>query len=185
MPLRTLPPIRTAAAAALLVLLGACGRGDAPPAADGTGDPPAAELAPPRPAPDPAVVRHHGEVLDAAATRIRAHVHDMRGLLPAEWRAALDEHAREVDALLSTADRAMEALDVPAAEHDDRVGALMGTTAEEHRRMMDDMAALRAEAQELRGATVDELRDRMAPHLSRLARFADQLERAAAHMRSG
>jgi hypothetical protein len=185
MPLRSSPPLRAAAAAALL-LLGACGRGDAPPAtAGGGGDPPAADTAPPRPAPDPAVVRQHADALDAASARIRAHVHDMRGLLPAEWRAAMDEHVREVDAFLATADRAMEALDVPAAAHDDRVGALMGTTADEHRRMMDDMAALRAEAQELRGATVDELRDRMAPHLSRLARFADQLERAAEHMRSG
>jgi hypothetical protein len=180
---------RSGPAAAAVVALAAVSCDAGGPSRPAGGDAPAnaaaAEDTAVRPAAlrvDPAHRERLAAELEAAAAATKAHVYEMRGLLPSEWRAEMEDHVHQVRGLLDLVDRQMREMDV--GMDDARVGDLMGMTADEHRRTMDDMQALRTEAEALRAASEADLRDRMPVHLSRLARFVQQMEQAAAHLRA-
>lgn len=130
---------------------------------------------------DAGMMRRHAEEMDQMTTEMRPHLAQMRQLQPAEWHARMGEHAGRVSRMLTLMERQMREMRMGMdAEH---MGQMMGMSGEEHRQMMSDMQALRAEVEQLQTASGAEVRQRMPAHLDRLERMVQMMEQSAAHMR--
>lgn len=131
----------------------------------------------------PGMMERHADEAEAMAAEMRAHLDEMRRLPAAARHERMGEHARSVSRMLALLNRQIREMAMGMPMDDEAMGALMGMSADEHRRMMDDMQALRAELEELQTAPVAELGQRMPAHLDRTERLVDMLERSAGHMR--
>lgn len=129
-------------------------------------------------------MQRHSEEADSMASVMGEHIQQMRALAAEEWHDRMGEHVRQVSQMLSLVNRQMREMDMGMSMSDEQMGQMMGMTGEEHRRMMDEMQALRTELEELQTASHDEVRERMPDHLDRLERMAEMLEQSAGHMRS-
>jgi hypothetical protein len=180
--------LRHAAATAAVLVLTACGTGDAPAGDDRAArDSPAAngaahDMGGMRM--DDAMMQRHADELEAVTLQVREHVREMRRRTPAEWHARMGEHTRHISEFLNLVNRQMREMDMGMGMDDEQMGGMMGMSGEEHRRMMEEMQALRTEAEVLRTATEAELRDRIPAHLARLEGFVERMELSAAHMRA-
>lgn len=114
--------------------------------------------------------------LGETARELHEHARAMRVVPPPQAGEAMEEHVRVLDDAL----RMMEQ-QVRAGGND----ALQGATGERHRVVRDEIRTLRAEAEELRGASEDEVRARLPGHLDRLDRVAETMENMAAEVRRG
>lgn len=173
----------------LVVLFAAAGCGDArAPGADTGVDPAVVVGSDTGPAHDMggmhdhAGMQRHAAEADSAAAAMRGHVAEMRGLSPAEQHDRIGEHVGEVSRLLGLMERHMREMGHGTGMDDEHMGQMMGMSAAEHRRMMDDMRELRAEAERLQTASQAEVRRLMPEHLVRLEGFVGMMERSAAHM---
>lgn len=129
-------------------------------------------------------MQRHAEEADSMASVLREHTGQMRELDAEQWHDRMGEHVRQVSQVLAVVDRQMREMDMGMGMSDEQMGQMMGMTGEEHRRMMDEMQAVRGELEQLQTASRDELRERMPDHLDRLERMVDMLEQSAGHMRS-
>jgi hypothetical protein len=133
---------------------------------------------------DHGAMQRHAEELDRTTAQVRQHVGQMRQLPPEQQQERMGEHARQVSQMLGLVNRQMREMDHGMGMDDDHMGEMMGMTGEEHRRMMDEMGTLRAEAEQLQVAPLAEVRQRMPAHLDRLEQFTAMMERSAEHMRA-
>jgi hypothetical protein len=177
-------------ALASIALIGALGLGIG--ACDGrSGDPPVDDMSDGMPMDAPmqgmpereGMMQRHAQEADAMAASIREHVQEMRQLQPEQWHERMGEHVGQVSRMLGLMNRQMREMDMGMGMGDEEMGRMMGMTGEEHRRMMEDMQALRAEVEALQTASRDEVRERMPAHLDRLDRMADMMEESARAMR--
>lgn len=129
-------------------------------------------------------MQRHAEEADSMASVMREHIRQTRGRPAEQWYDRMDEHVRQVSQMLSLVNRQMREMDMGMGMSDEQMGEMMGMTGEEHRRMMDEMQAVRSELEQLQTASRDEVRERMPDHLDRLERMVDMLEQSAGHMRS-
>jgi hypothetical protein len=97
----------------------------------------------------------------------------MRQLPPEQQHAQMGDHAARVSRMLGMMQRQDREMDMG-----------MGMSGEEHRRMMNEMQAVRAEAEALQTAPVGEVRARMPAHLDRLEALTRMVQRSAEHMGS-
>jgi hypothetical protein len=134
---------------------------------------------------DAGAMERHAAESRAMAERMRAHVREMRALPPAEWHDHVEHHTGEVAALLSMMSRHMREMDMGMDMDDAHMGEMMGMSGDEHRRMMDDMEALREETETLQTASASEVQRRMPAHLDRLERMVQMMEEAGEHMGAG
>jgi hypothetical protein len=189
---RTNPTARTALVVLLASALAACGgASDGPPPSQD--DAPATGMAGMEGMPardmgamqtDPATMRRHAQEMDSMVAEMRQHVQAMRQLEPDEWHARMGEHAPRVGGMLGMIDRQMREMDMGMGMGAEQMGRMMGMTAEEHRRMLDEMQTLRTEAEQIQTAPAAQLRERMPDHLDRLDRMMATMEQSAAHMRT-
>lgn len=131
---------------------------------------------------DTAMMRRHAAEAQALAGRLRTHVREMRALPREQWHERMGEHAGSVSAMMTLMTRQMREMDMGMGMDDEHMGRMMGMTGAEHRRMLDEMQALRSEAEELQTASAALVRERMPAHLDRVERMIEMLERSAAHM---
>jgi hypothetical protein len=131
---------------------------------------------------DPAVMQRHAQEMDSTVAEMRRHVQAMRQAGAAQWHARMGEHAPRVARMLSLLDRQMREMDMGMGMDDAHMGEMMGMSAEEHRRMMEEMQALRADVEQLQTASEAEVRQRMPEHLDRLERMLQWMEQSARHM---
>lgn len=129
-------------------------------------------------------MQRHAEEADSMASIVREHTGQMRGLDAEQWHDRMGEHVRQVSQMLALVDRQMREMDMGMGMSDEQMGQMMGMTGEEHRRMMNEMQAVRSELEQLQTASREEVRERMPDHLDRLERMVDMLEQSAGHMRS-
>ena len=129
-------------------------------------------------------MQRHAEEADSMASVVREHVRQMRGLAAEQWHDRMGEHVRQVSQMLALVNRQMREMDMGMGMSDEQMGQMMGMSGEEHRRMMEEVQALRTELEELQTASRDEVRERIPDHLDRLERMAGMLEQSAGHMRS-
>jgi hypothetical protein len=182
-PVRAARPL--ALAAALLVALGACDRADDPdPMEDMPMEDMPMEEMPGMPM-DPAMMERHADEGDEMAAQMRAHVQTMRQLPAEQQHERMAEHVGQVSAMLALMNRHMEEMSMGMPMADEQMGAMMGMSGEEHREMMQEMQALRAELENLQTAPPAELQERMQQHLDRCERMAEMMEHSAEHMRPG
>jgi Tfp pilus assembly protein PilV len=127
------------------------------------------------------MARHHAEA-QAMTTQMREHIEQMRALPPAEWHDHMGHHTTQVASMLEFMTRHMREMDMGMGMHQDQMAEMMGMSAAEHQQMMDDMAALRRDTEELQTASPEVVRDRMPAHLDRLENMIRMMERGAAHM---
>lgn len=130
------------------------------------------------------MMKRHAEEADSMAAAIRDHVRQMRELPADQWHDRMGEHVGKVSQMLGLMNRHMREMGMGMDMSDERMGEMMGMSGEEHRRMMEDMQALRADLEQLQTASRDEVRDRMPGHLDALEEMAGMMEESAAHMRS-
>lgn len=129
-------------------------------------------------------MQRHAEEADSMASVMRDRIRQMRGLSPEQWHDRMGEHVRQVSHMLSLVNRQMREMDMGMGMSDQQMGQMMGMTGEEHRRMMEDMQALRSGLEQLQTASRDDVREHMPDHLDRLERMVEMLEQSAGHMRS-
>jgi hypothetical protein len=176
--MRRVSLLRRAAIAVATVIVGACAREPEPPPPDsGAMHDMSAMHA------DPAMMQRHADEADAFAARMRAHLSGMRGLAADQWRERMPEHTGMVAEMLSLMNRHMREMDMGMGMDDEQMGAMIGMSGAEHRRMLDEMQALRQETEELQTAPPAAVRGRMSQHLDRVERLVAALEQSAAHMR--
>jgi hypothetical protein len=132
---------------------------------------------------DPQMMQRHAEEAEAMARQVRDHADAVGDLPPEAQRERMTGHAQLVGRMLALMDRQMGEMSTGMPMDDEAMGRMMGMTAEEHRRMMEEMGTLRAEVEELQVASVQELGERMPAHLDRLRAMADMLEEMAEAMR--
>lgn len=132
---------------------------------------------------DPAMMERHADEAEEMAGEVRAHLVDFRGLSPDAQHERIVEHVGVVAGMLRLMDRQMAEMSMGMPMDDEAMGAMIGMSGDEHRRMMEGMAALRAELEELQVASVEEMRARMGGHLERLEAMAGMLEEMARAMR--
>jgi hypothetical protein len=127
--------------------------------------------------------QQHADALDQAVVQMREHILRMRALSPREAQPHMGTHAQQVESLAATVQQEVRAL---GAELDPRrMEDLMGLRPD-HRRVLDDqLQTARAEAQEFRAATEEQLRERLPGHLDRLEQALGTIETSAAHLRRG
>jgi hypothetical protein len=133
---------------------------------------------------DPATMQRHAQEMDSMVAEMRQHVQTMRQLEPDEWHARMGEHVPRVGGMLGMIDRQMREMDSGMGMGAEQMGRMMGMTAEEHRRMLDEMQTLRTEAEQIQTAPAAELRERMPAHLDRLDQMMATMEQSAAHLRT-
>jgi hypothetical protein len=173
-------------------VLAGCGRGDAPPAADETqggmpmahGEGAGGMTGMEGMHMDPAMMQRHAQEADTTASGMQAHVARMRQLPPEQQHAQMGDHAARVSRMLGMMQRQDREMDMGMGMSDEQMGAMMGMSGEEHRRMMDQMQAVRAEVEALQTASLAEMRGRMAAHLDRLEALTGMVQRSAEHMGS-
>jgi hypothetical protein len=163
---------------AVLLLLSACGEPEETPPMEMDMDMPMEmEM-------DPAMMERHADEADGMAAEVREHVDAFRRLSPEEQHARFAEHAGVVAGMLGLMDRQMREMSMGMPMDDEEMGAMMGMSGEEHRQMMQQMATLRTEAEDLQVAPTEEIGARMGAHLDRLEAMARMLETMAREMRT-
>lgn len=159
--------------------LAACNGGDeTPPAGDGHGEIPAGQQ------PGMEGMQRHAQELGEMTDRTRQHIQQMRQLFPEQQHERMGEHVAQVSQMLGLVNRQMREMDMGMGMTDEQMGQMMGMTGEEHRRMMNDVEALRADVEQLQTASLAQVRQRMPEHLNRLERTTQMLEESAQAMRS-
>jgi FtsZ-binding cell division protein ZapB len=131
---------------------------------------------------DPAMMHRHATEADAMVAAMREHLQQMRRLGPEQWHARMGEHVSGVARMLSTMDRHMREMDMGMGMDDEHLGQMMGMSAEDHRRMMEEMQELRSQLEQLQTAEAAEVRQRTPAHLDHLERLVGRMEQSAAHM---
>lgn len=186
---RTMKHIRIGAVA-FIGLLGlgaaACGGGDDPPVGDVHGEMPMGEPMEGMSGMQAGMadMQRHAEEADSVSSAMREHVRQMRALAPGQWHDRMGEHVTRVSGMLAMMNRHMGEMDMGMGMGDDEMGRMMGMTGEEHRRMMEDMQALRADLEQLQTASREQVRERMPDHFDRLERMVEMLGESAEHMGS-
>jgi hypothetical protein len=133
---------------------------------------------------DSLVMRQHALEADSIVRDMRQHVQTLRQMPAAEWHAAMATHVPRVAGMLSMMDRHMREMDMGMGMGHEHMGDMMGMSAAEHGSMIDDMSALRSDAERLQTASAAEVMSSTPAHLDRLERMLDAMERSAAHMRN-
>lgn len=128
------------------------------------------------------MMARHAQEADSMTAVMRQHVQQMRQLPPEQWHDRMEEHVTRVSQMLNLMNRQMREMDMGMDMGHERMSEMMGMSGEEHRRMADEMQALRSDLEQLQTASGDQVRDRMPDHLDRLDRMLEMMERAAAHM---
>jgi response regulator RpfG family c-di-GMP phosphodiesterase len=133
---------------------------------------------------DPAMMQRHAQEMDQLTSDLRRHIEQMRRLSPEEQHERMGEHVTRVSQLFGLTNRQMREMDMGMGMTDEQMGQMMGMSGEEHRRMVEEMQALRTEVEQLQTASWAEVQQRMPEHLDRLERMVRMMEQSAAHMRS-
>lgn len=180
---------RTAAALMLMAVVAAagCGGADAPDeqaAVDDTNAMPGHDMsAMGGMAMDAAMMQRHAAEMDSLVNSMRAHVAEMRQAPPSEWHARMTEHAPMVAEMLSVIDRQMREMDMGMNMSDEHMGEMMGMSGEDHRAMIAEVEALRAEVGQLQTAGQADVAARMPAHLDRIEGLLERMAASADHMR--
>lgn len=132
---------------------------------------------------DPAMMTRHADEADTLAARMREHLAAMRALTAEQQHERMGEHVRELSGMLGLMDRHMREMSMGMTMSDEQMGAMMGMSADEHRQMMEEMGALRADLEGLQRAPVGDVRQRMSAHLERCERMVEMLGHGAQRMR--
>lgn len=165
--------------------MSACARdGETPPAGDMPADMPMGEGMEGMPDMGMTDMRRHAEEADSMAAAMRERVIEMRNLTAGQWHERMGEHVGQMSPMLNLMNRQMREMDMGMGMSDEQMGQMMGMSGEEHRRMMDEMQALRSDLERLQTASRDEVQQRMSEHLDRMERMAEMMEQSATHMRS-
>jgi hypothetical protein len=130
---------------------------------------------------DSALMRRHAEEMDSTVTAMRAHAQSMRATGAGEWYARMGEHTSRVAGMLSMMERHMREMDMGMGMHDDHMGAMMGMSGDDHARMMEEVAALRREVEQLQTAAAAAVTAAMPAHLDRLERLLDLMAQSGGH----
>jgi hypothetical protein len=133
---------------------------------------------------DPGMMRRHADEMDQMTSRMRQHIQQMRQLSPEQQYERMGEHVTQVSRMLGLMNRQMSEMDMGMGVSDEQMGRMIGMSGEEHRRMMEQMQALRAELEQLQNASRTEIRERMPAHLDRVQEMMRMLETSAAHVRA-
>lgn len=180
---------RTAAALMLMavVIAAGCGGADAPDEQAAVGDTNAMQghdmSAMGGMAMDTAVMRRHATEMDSLVNSMRAHIAAMRQVPANEWHTRMPEHAPMVAEMLSVIDRQMREMDMGMNMSDEHMGEMMGMSGEDHRTMMSEVEALRAEVGRLQTAGQADVAARMPAHLDRIEGLLERMAASADHMR--
>jgi hypothetical protein len=183
---------RTVGTFALVGLFAACGSPDPAPAGNGTGVPAMAtgdtahphDMAGMTMAGDHAAMQRHAQEADSMAVAMRAHVERMRASSAEQQHDRIGEHVAQVSRMLNMMDRQMREMDHGSGMDDAHMGEMMGMSADDHRRMMEEMRTIRTEAEQLQVASRAEVSRTMPAHLDRIERMLVMMEASAAHMRA-
>lgn len=85
--------------------------------------------------------------------------------------------------MLSVIDRQMREMDMGMNMSDEHMGEMMGMSGEDHRTMMSEVEALRAEVGQLQTAGQADVAARMPAHLDRIEGLLERMAASADHMR--
>lgn len=132
---------------------------------------------------DRELMQRHADEAEAMAAELRSQVARFRGLSPQEQYDRVSEHTAVVARMVGLVERQMAEMSMGMPMDDEEMGAMMGMSAQEHRGMRGEVAAVRSEAEELQTASAGELGARMGPHLDRLEAMAGTLVQVARAMR--
>jgi hypothetical protein len=164
-------------------VLAGCGRDtEAPPQRESM--PPAGEMGMGGMHEDTAMMHRHGQEMDEMAATMRQHMQSMQEMQPEHMHERMDEHASTIDRMNTMMDRQMQERQMGRGMDHDAMGRMMGISAEEHQQMVDEMRTLHSEAEQLRAASPDEVRQRMPGHMDRMQRMLQMMERSATHMQN-
>jgi hypothetical protein len=133
---------------------------------------------------DPEMMQRHAREMDEATSRMRTHIEEMRQLSSDQQHERMGAHVTEVSRMLNLVNRQMGEMDMGMGMGDEHMGQMMGMSGEEHRRMTEEMQAIRSDVEALQVASQAEVRARMPDHLSRLERMVGRMEQSAEHMRA-
>jgi hypothetical protein len=133
---------------------------------------------------DPAMMERYSQGMDSTAAEMRRHVQEMRAAPPEQWHARMQERAPQATEMLGMMDRHMRGTAMGMGMTQEQMAARMGMSAEERSQMLDEIQALREEAERFRTAPEAEVRQQMPAHLDRMERMIQRMEQAAAQMRT-
>ncbi len=125
---------------------------------------------------EPEMAERHAEEVEEMAAEVRTHITRFRARPPVEQHARVSEHVFVVERMVGLMDRQMQELQLHAPLDESELAAMMGMSLKEHRALLEGMAALRSEAEDLEEASLEELGERMPTHLDRLEAMVTTLE---------
>jgi hypothetical protein len=131
---------------------------------------------------DTAAMRRHAQEMDSIVTAMRPHVAAMRQQSAQQWHSQAGAHVTRVAGMLALIDRHMREMDMGMNMDDAHMGSMMGMEAADHTRMMDELKALRADAELLQTASAAEVARVMPAHLDRLDWMLGMMAQSGAHM---
>lgn len=132
---------------------------------------------------DRGMMQRHAQEADAMASGMRQHIQQMRQLSPEQQHERMGEHVAQVSLMLGLMNRQMREMDMGMGMSDEQMGQMMGMSGDQHRRMMEEMQAIRADVEQLQTASLPEVRQRMRTHLDRLEQLVATMDQSAEHMR--
>jgi hypothetical protein len=133
---------------------------------------------------DHAAMQRHAQEADSMVVAMRTHVERMRASSAEQQHDRVGEHVAQVSRMLNMIDRHMREMDHGSDMDDAHMGEMMGMSADDHRRMMEKMRTIRAEAEQIEVASRADVGRTMPAHLDRIERMLAMMEASAAHMRA-